>query len=331
MTNNSYDLDFPYLKYYFILNKNDIFSYLKNFKPTIYNNNNNNNISNYHFQQYDGKYVIIEENWSKYLYINSITDYFSEPIRINCLFLGSIRPIEYWNINKKNILEKIKYNNNNNKIEMLREHIYNNVKVCNNFRISLCLTILNIFKPKTWLDISSGWGDRLLSAIFYKIDLYCGTDPNLELHQYYNEMINYFVDKKDRHKFILLKDGFETDINIPNIKFDIVFSSPPFFDLETYSTNKSDSIMKYSKSDQWATNFLLQTLIKSYNYLKKDGHLILYINDPDYVKKQLNKLNNVMKYMGIIYFYDIETKNNPKKIRKIFVWKKIKDDLIIKL
>ena len=100
-------------------------------------------------------------------HINNITDLFTEKIRIHCKFKNHNSPYEYWNKNKKYIIQKTieKYKKLN--IYNIRDTIFYNTKLCNNFRITVCMQILHHFRPKTWLDISAGWGDRLISAIVY--------------------------------------------------------------------------------------------------------------------------------------------------------------------
>ena len=140
--------------------------------------------------------------------------------------------------------------------------MYIHNKPCNNFRISVCLEVLKLFKPKKWLDISAGWGDRLMSALLYQpLEVYCGVDPNPCLHPYYQEMIKT-LDPNGKKECILIKDGFETAV-LPNIKFDLVFSSPPFFDLEIYSTASANSLVKYKGEDGWFNGFLMPSIYKA--------------------------------------------------------------------
>ena len=55
----------------------------------------------------------------------------------------------------------------NNNLPGMRSFIYKQVKSCTNFNITMGLYILQLFKPKIYVDISSGWGDRLVMAIAY--------------------------------------------------------------------------------------------------------------------------------------------------------------------
>ena len=106
--------------------------------------------------------------------------------------------------------------------------------------------------------------------------------------------------------------------------FDIVFSSPPFFTLEKYSSYEDNSITHYKDEETWCDQFFVKSLIKCYNHLEKDGHMILYMGGSKYVFDRMFKLNNVMAYKGVMYFYD----NKP---RAMYVWKKLKDGKIDKL
>jgi hypothetical protein len=315
-------LEFPFYSLSTAFNKKKIQKMIKEFQPIIHTNKVIK-LQKFKLEKYENSYFLIEDNWKKNENINSITDFFSEKIRITCQFNNKISPLEYWKQYKKDILMKTIHQYKELSIYNIRETIFFNTKLCSNFRISVCLAILQHFKPKKWLDISAGWGDRLLSAIFYKIKLYVATDPNKELHSAYQNIIDTFVPPSKRKNFIILPTGFEV-ANLPDEKFDIVFSSPPFFDLEKYSTFEDNSFKKYNTEKKWCSEFLIKSLIKSYNYLKKGGHILLYLSGSPYVMEQMHKLDKVMEYKGIIYFYD-------DKPRAIYVWKKIKNDILLKL
>lgn len=306
-------LEYPYYNKYYDLNKKDVLKNIKNYKPTILNSVHKELIK-YSLKKYNNSYFIIKENYLKNMYINNITDYYSENIRVKCKFGNSISPYEYWNKNKRVIIEKTKKKYGILNIQNLREIIYLNARLCNNFRITVALAVLEYFKPKSWLDISAGWGDRLLSAIFYKIDSYVSCDPNLELHKCYDSIIDTFVSKSKKKNFIIHKRGF-LESPIEEMDFDIVFSSPPFFSLEKYSEFRENSITKYSNEKDWCNYFFIPSLIKAYNHLKDGGHLILYMGGSDYIMNAMHKLDNIMEYKGIIYFYE-------KKPRGMYVWKK---------
>lgn len=318
---------YPYYNIYYKFNKKHILHIVKNFKPVIYNPKNiteiPQNMRAHSFNKYnnlDSSYFIIKDDWKKNEELNNITDYFSESVRVKCSFGNNVCPLDYWNNNKVEILEHTinKYKTLN--IYNIREYLFEKTRFCNNFRISVGITILNHFKPKKWLDISSGWGDRLLCALLYKVERYVSTDPNKDLHPCYNKIIETLVPKAKRNKITIHEKGFE-DIDLKDEMFDFVFSSPPFFTLEKYSAYENNSITHYKDEKVWCEKFFIKSLIKCYNHLEKDGIMILYMGGSKYVFDQMFKLNNVMDYKGIIYFYD----NKP---RAMYVWKKLKDNKI---
>jgi len=321
-------IQYPYYNIYYKFDKKHTLQMVKNFKPVIYNPKNiteiPQNMRKFSFDKYeDSSYFIIKDDWKKNEEINKITDYFSESVRVICSFANSLCPLVYWENNKVEILENTikKYKDLN--IHNIREYLFEKTRFCNNFRISVGLTVLNHFKPKKWLDISSGWGDRLLCALLYKVERYVSTDPNKDLHPCYNKIIQTFLPKAKRDKITIHKEGFE-DVDLKDEMFDIVFSSPPFFTLEKYSTYEDNSITHYTDEKTWCDQFFIKSLIKCYNHLEKDGHMILYMGGSKYVFDRMFKLNNVMSYKGVMYFYD----NKP---RAMYVWKKLNDGKIDKL
>lgn len=289
--------DYPYYKLIYNFNLKNILKLYENFKPNVKNKNND---------------IYIYDEFSKTKELNKLTDYFTEKIRVLCKFGTLKSPKEYWQNNKNKIINLYK----TNKYENLNDTIQLNYKLCNNFRVSVIITILQIFKPTKYLDISSGWGDRLIGSILYdKLQIYCGCDPNKKLHKYYNQIIKKF--KKTKEKYVLIESGFET-AKLPNIKFDFCFSSPPFFDLEKYSSYKNDSLTKYNTIELWTNEFLIKSIYKVHKYLKKNSYFILYINNNEYINSKLNEINHLFIKKGMIYFYDTN-----KKYKGMTIYQKI--------
>lgn len=258
----------------------------------------------------NGKYVIIVDKWENNYELNNLTDYFSEKERILCKFGDKPLAMDAWKTwpigSSKNTLET-------------RDRFYKNVRVCNNFRITVALAVLQMFgKPRRWLDISAGWGDRLLAALLCgHIDLYYSTDPNKRLQKCYKKMIATFAaTPADAKKFVIKTAGFER-VKIPHNDFDIVFSSPPFFDLERYSEYADDSITQFATEPAWCEYFLLPCVTKAGEHLRIGGIIVLYIGAS---AESMRRLFETMKeksymYCGTIYFYDTRP-------RGMYVWKR---------
>ena len=268
-------------------------------------------------QKYKNKYFIIIDDWLRHYELNKLTDYFTEIVRVKCNFKNNISAFDYWNINKSKIKNESNNIYGNINILSLQEIIYKHITLCNNFKISICLSILKYFNVKKWLDISAGWGDRLIAAILYGVDEYYSTDPNIELHPCYNKIINK-LDGKNNDKFVIKHDGFEKLTPKKNY-YDIVFSSPPFFDTEIYSKSKNDSLINYNNEDEWINNFFIPSLIIASDSLIINGRIVLYMGGSNKIMNIMhNTLTNTLKlhYEGIIYFYS-------GVLRKMYVWKKI--------
>lgn len=310
-------ITYPFYKDHYVLTRSKFYQLVSEFKPKILKEVPKR-LSSQKIQKYNNSYLIIEEDWDKNAELNNCTDYFTEECRIRCRFANHPSPLEYWNLHKDRLTELMEKKAEQYKIIFIRDTLYKETKLCNNFRISVALTVLKIFRARKWLDISAGWGDRLLAAIASDVELYCAADPNDCLHPQYRKMIEMLVAPEKWSNYILINDGFESAV-LPKEKFDLVFSSPPFFDLEKYSTNTKDSLIQYQTSDSWYENFLLASIKKAYKYLLFDGHMVMYMDEgrgTNYIGRMIEDVSKFMKYEGIIYYY---YPGNPK-IRKLYVW-----------
>ena len=149
---------------------------------------------------------------------------------------------------------------------------------CTLFKTTMVMNILNLFKPKRWLDCCSGWGDRLIGAIAYGCEEYQGVDPNKCLQSKYKKIIKELAPKSKQKNFNVICDGFE-NVTIKENHYDLVFTSPPFFDFEVYEDDKKQSIQQFTTVDKWRKYFLFPLIDKSYKSLKTGSYFSLYIDD----------------------------------------------------
>lgn len=277
-------------------------------------------------------YILLEDNPEDNKELNYLTDYFTLEERIKASFINNKSPIEYFKENKKEIIKNLNLKSINEIVNIddwfkFDKYMFDHVRFTNNFRISVILKILDVFKPTKWLDISSGWGDRLISAILSPtIKKYYSTDPNLNLHKHYNDIREKFnVSKKD---YKIKKTGFEK-LKIKDYDFDFIFSSPPFFKTEKYSDYPDDSLVNFDSEKDWYENFLLFSIIKALKHLKVNCYFILnmkfHSNKDSYLSNQrlitdLNKIEN-LKNCGSIYYFN----HHNYKPRELFVFKKLGD------
>jgi len=162
----------------------------------------------------------------------------------------------------------------------LREIIYQQIPETRTFNPSWCKALLNLtlgdnLAGKGWLDISAGWGDRLITAAALKMR-YRAADPNTKLQPGYQKIINLYGDPALQEVDPV---GFE-DLELGEELFDVVLTSPPYFNLEIYnSEEKTQSIVRYPERTGWLVQFLFPVLQKAWKHLRIGGYMILHLGD----------------------------------------------------
>lgn len=334
------NVKFPYKK---IKNPHKLFLNLVKYK-TNFTKTSDFGINYYEYfkTEYINKKIgyMISDKYGDYENINVLTDYFQEKCRLKCKrYDMEHAPIVYWNtisylslILLKMIESKSDITNHN-----IREYFYHNVHECGTFKLTVVTSVLQIFNSKKILDISSGWGDRLIGAISRDefIEYYHGCDPNTCVYKNYSKIIKYFnVDPK---KYMIQNTQFET-MKLDKT-YDLIFTSPPYFDLEDYTQEGSQSIHTHKNLLDWLNNFLFFSLQKAWSVLDTDGYMVISIEDKinekmniyeHYTESMILFINIYLKnsfYMGIIGHSGKEKTKN--KCRPLFVWQKQTKENII--
>jgi hypothetical protein len=130
------------------------------------------------------------------------------------------------------------------------------------------------------LDISAGWGDRLISACALGLD-YTACDPNTKLAPLYEKIIADCQIPGQQRQFRVHTLPFE-DWQPHESEFgtyDVLFTSPPFFNLEIYSPEPTQSINRYTTVRQWINNFMKPSLSMCSRLLKPNGLIVLHLSD----------------------------------------------------
>ncbi len=254
---------------------------------------------------------------------NILSDMFNEECRMKCKLLHQeYSTYEFYEKYGKQIREILLKNNALNNYTF-REVLYYLNKECTSHRPTIIITMINFFKSKCILDISAGWGDRLIGAIAMnkKIEYYCATDPNPCLHKNYDKIIDFFGESKE--KYNMIESTFE-DADIPKREYDLVFTSPPYMDLEIYVKNNKKQSMRHKGEEKWFHLFLKVVLNKAWNLLKNGGIMAININQKNrgehYVIWMIEYMagKSDTNYLGVISYAN-EKIDNPQPI---FIWKK---------
>ena len=145
-------------------------------------------------------------------------------------------------------------------------------------------------------DSSAGFGGRFLGALSINNDRqihYVGTDPNLEnwLEEYKRSRYEYMEgvfnsNVRRKHKttceiFTLGSEVIHKDKKFKKYKgkIDLFFTSPPYFCIEGYSKDKTQSHIKFPDYDEWKEEFMKKTLETATEYLKSNRWLLINVAD----------------------------------------------------
>jgi len=183
------------------------------------------------------------------------------------------------------------------------------------FKPLISMEIYHEFKPKTILDPTMGWGGRLLGACVLDIHKYIGIDLNKNLKIPYEKMTKHLKELGTK-TIIDLRFQDALTVDYSKLDYDMVFTSPPYYNIETYTG------MKRMKKEEWNENFYKPLFEKTYRHMKK-GYFIL--NIPIEVYEDvciglLGKANRLIPLNIQKRGQSGKTKINYKEY--IYVWKK---------
>jgi tRNA1(Val) A37 N6-methylase TrmN6 len=178
---------------------------------------------------------------------------------------------------------------------------------------------------KKILDPTMGWGGRLLAACLSvpHIEKYVGIDCNQALCEPYQNMTHFLKKRFPSFEMdIRFQDALSVDYSA--IDYDMVFTSPPFYNKEVYSHNTI-----YSKKEDWDTLFYEPLFKKTWEYLQVGGIYALTIPEILYervcfrILGEAKEVIELKKYARILPKEKKKQTNVGQKYKEfIYVWKK---------
>ena len=182
-------------------------------------------------------------------------------------------------------------------LEMFKMMSFRGSSRCYNFRPATAKALYELYGKDNCkvLDTSSGFGGRLLGFFTAKnTSEYVGIDPNTadSCNKFILYMSRYFTNKKAYVNKIGSED-FTID-SYPQYEnyFDISFTSPPYFNIERYSDDITQSHVKFNTYDLWIDGFYRNTIYNSCNSLKLDGVFAVNISWVDNIKEYTEEFLN---------------------------------------
>jgi tRNA1(Val) A37 N6-methylase TrmN6 len=123
------------------------------------------------------------------------------------------------------------------------------------------------YDPKIVLDPCAGWGGRMLGAVSSGCK-YIGFEPNTRTYKNLMTMVE-FLGIGDM--ITLIQDDCRNMNNYDLPTVGMVLTSPPYFDLEIYADEETQSVRGHDSYESWSTGFLREIIRLSLSRLEEDG------------------------------------------------------------
>lgn len=152
------------------------------------------------------------------------------------------------------------------------------------FKPVIAMEIYCRFKPQSVLDMTMGWGGRLVGACALNIPNYIGIDLNTSLKKPYGEMVKVLNKVSTTNIKLLFKDALKVDYS--KLDYDMVLTSPPYYNTEIYQGSKK------MEKEKWDRDFYTPLFQKTFKGMKSKGHYCLNVPAEvyeDVAKKVLGK------------------------------------------
>lgn len=184
-----------------------------------------------------------------------------------------------------------------------------------NFPIKECV---NIIKRNTddnadvYLDPCSGWGVRMIASAHLNLK-YIGFDVNSELVEKLNELGNDIKSIKPNWDFKIYEKGSQEFVKQCTQRADVIFTSPPYFNLEDYGNNdfeKEDSIN--GTYQEWLDKFV-SPMLSNCKVYKKNSHSKVMMNVKGFKDYDLvSDFIRVGEEVGLEFVEFQDLKNNKR-------------------
>lgn len=277
------------------------------------------------------QYFAFDSPKEDYERIDIITDYFQEKERMSGRVKNASQsPLEYWRSQGTalQLFDNAMRDRGDRYLSAhdVRELIFKSgVRECTQFKVTLVRQVIEKLGGTRMLDFSAGWGDRLIGAMgTSSIRKYVGVDPNLDLKPGHDEMVRTLAPPDRQQDYIIVYQPFQTANLPPGLTYDLIFTSPPYFDFEIYTDRPGQSILSHPGFHDWLVYFLLVSINKAWEVLDYGGHLAVHITDTKGAACcELMNLFIQARLPGSVYEGVIGSFGQRKDIaRPIWVWRK---------
>ena len=162
---------------------------------------------------------------------------------------------------------------------------------------------------KVYIDPCCGWGIRMLAAAILDMK-YIGFDVNSNLCEKLNELGEDIQKIKKHFQFKIYEQGSQYYVEDLKDKAHVIFTSPPYFNLEDYGNRdyeKEDSLTGTDYKD-WERLFVYPLMKNLKEYIKPNGKILINVKDfKGY--KLLESFREAGEDAGLISLEDQDMKN----------------------
>jgi len=152
------------------------------------------------------------------------------------------------------------------------------ISAINIFRPLVAVQVYTKYKPSVVLDPCAGWGGRAVGAAVCDNVRYFGIDINQSLQIPYQKMCEFLNSKLGSSPtpiiHMTIADATTFDYSQIEPKYDMVFTSPPYYFIEKYRNNSSYNNSK----DEMDEQFYYPLFSNTYLHLLSGGCMALNVN-----------------------------------------------------
>lgn len=142
------------------------------------------------------------------------------------------------------------------------------------YRAPLAKAIVQHFAAKRVLDPCIGWGGRMIGALAADSDVqYFGAEPCAQTFAGLNDILADLPKEAVGRASIVCQTG-ETYLDSlleKDTLFDMILTSPPYYHLELYSNEPTQSVQAYPTWSEWLNEWLEPLVARCLALLKEDG------------------------------------------------------------
>jgi len=250
---------------------------------------------------------------------NDIADYFTFEERLNTTGNKGISFYDFYR-------DREKHDNAKYMIKIKKYYTVNGIKQSNvciykyifnlyfgsitNFSIPNAMQVLHKYSPCRVLDMTAGFGNRMVSCSAFGVEKYIGIDINTNLEQPLQNLQKFLCSHSNTKIDVIIQDCLTVDYSL--IFYDMVFTSLPYYNIEIYGNKK-----QFDTKKEWNEQFYKPIIERTYKHLQIGGIYALNVPDEIYNNVCVHELGPCIDKIELY-----KRKRNNNYHEWIYVWRK---------